>query len=148
MHCPTGEMTCGMALEIDHGQVMSTTFSGRLSIAGDMVTYNCFQGYTLVGKETIKCDRATQQWEEEPKCVVSCGFPPTVDGGTIVLKNFHEDQSVVGSVAKYACNIGLTLQNSDTITCLRDGQWNIIPVCRKFHGVISHVMGRCSLFVG
>ena len=56
---------------------------------------------------------------------VDCGDPGTPTNGQRTLSS-----TTYSSVVTYTCNVGYTLQGSNSRTCLSNGQWNgSVPQC-------------------
>ncbi|XP_078664090.1 E-selectin-like [Branchiostoma floridae x Branchiostoma belcheri] len=95
---------------------------------GDVVTFSCDTGYSLVGTSMLTC-QADGTWSgDRPTCiVVQCQtispplngmFSPT-DGA-----NTYQDQ------LRFACDLAYVLVGAASITCQADGTWSDnAPIC-------------------
>ena len=59
--------------------------------------------------------------------VINCGDPGTLSNGQHTLSS-----TTYNSVVTYTCDVGYTLQGSNSRTCQSDGQWSgSIPQCNR-----------------
>ena len=80
------------------------------------------------------------EWILIQSTAIDCGDPGTPTNGQRSLSS-----TTYNSVVTYTCDVGYTLQGSNSRTCQSDGRWSgSVPQCnRKFIGV--HKQFRLSL---
>ena len=68
--------------------------------------------------------------------VVDCGDPGTPTNGQLTLTS-----TTYNSVVTYTCNMGYTLQGSNSRTCQSNGNWsgNVTKCSRKLESSIKYV---------
>lgn len=94
---------------------------------GDVATYTCDGGYTLVGGATRMC-QATGAWSGSPP---TCRPNPCTPNLVSPLNGSVDRTSgVTGDVATYSCNPGYTLSGARTRSCQTSGTWSgTAPTC-------------------
>jgi hypothetical protein len=120
-------VTCPSPAQPPNGDIRSNGTEYRF---GDRVTYVCRPGYHLEGPESLEC-QANRTWSDEvPRCVVvECQRPPDpVHGRVLVLGG-----TFYGSVVRYECNGGYSLEGPENRQCEMNGQWtgSQAPRCTK-----------------
>ncbi|KAK2150293.1 hypothetical protein LSH36_413g01017 [Paralvinella palmiformis] len=116
---------------VKHGKVL-----GRANVTysfGSIISYQCDEGYVLLGERESLCLPDASWSEGPPTCQrVICKKPPEeIDFGSIevVLPDDDEDFSF-GSVLKYKCELGYGLDGLAELTCESNGQWTSdFPIC-------------------
>ncbi|XP_055949631.1 limulus clotting factor C-like isoform X2 [Argiope bruennichi] len=120
---------------------------------GSKITFDCEEGYEMVGDEwKIYCKLKGQWTSDPPICVdistyedtlvpeaVMGGCPvPTVDPNGAMEDIPPDDPRRLGqgfdagSPVNFTCNDGYELEGSNMIICLRNGRWNSPPpTCRS-----------------
>ena len=64
---------------------------------------------------------------------IDCGYPGTPTNGERALSN-----TTYNSVVTYTCDVGYTLQGSDSRTCQSNGQWSgSVPQCNGLYIVTN-----------
>ena len=118
---------------------------------GDFVTYECRQGYILVGQKTVRC--TTTGWSATPICIpqlnpepstdspltpptttpqqISCGAAPTVSNAYVYQSTFDSfKMSRPGDTVEFQCIPGYELAGlSRVVACLTNGRWSELPYC-------------------
>ncbi|CAM4592058.1 unnamed protein product [Lepidochelys olivacea] len=123
---PTCEdMTCGPPPAVTNGQILE--YGNQRYLPGERVRYQCQQGLSLIGSQTVTCQK--QKWSEPPECREAggkCGSPPRIDNGDIV--SFPLKQYVLNSTVEYKCKSLHILKGPQSVRC-DSGQWTDPPVC-------------------
>ncbi|ETE67092.1 Sushi, von Willebrand factor type A, EGF and pentraxin domain-containing protein 1, partial [Ophiophagus hannah] len=110
-------VSCGEPLKLANGMIKNMT--GRSF--GSEVTYQCNEGYQLIGSSRLFC-QSNRQWysEAQPSCVIlNCGEPPTFQHGFSKGKKFE-----VGATVSFFCVEGYELIGDVSWTCQKSGMWN------------------------
>ncbi|XP_029791216.1 complement receptor type 2 isoform X3 [Suricata suricatta] len=129
VHCPPPPV-------IDHGQhrgVMAKDF-----LYGDEVSYECDQGFSLLGEKSIRClsdSKGQGSWSRPiPQCfkpppVTHCPNPEVKHG--YELNKTHSSYSH-NDIVYVACNPGFVMNGSHVIRCHTNNQWVPgVPTCIK-----------------
>ena len=111
-------ISCGRPEDIQHGRVRGRDFT-----LNKVVTYECDEGYRLVGGQERIC-RETGKWQNEaPMCTkVECEYPFPIDNGFFLETSFFYEDSV-----NYQCDEGYRLEGESTITCQSNTAWSAPP---------------------
>ena len=91
---------------------------------GDVVTFSCDGGFSLVGASAITC--VNGNWTNEvPACFANCADPGAPSFGFQVgISDFLHTDTVT-----FSCNEGYTLVGASELTC-QAGVWDgDLPVC-------------------
>uniref|UniRef100_A0A6A7FRK1 CUB and sushi domain-containing protein 1-like n=2 Tax=Hirondellea gigas TaxID=1518452 RepID=A0A6A7FRK1_9CRUS len=89
--------------------------------AGDIATFLCDPGYTMIGTKTVSCQLGGGWSGEPPTCrFVDCGIPDDIQHGEMTLVN---GTTYLGSVSAYECDADYWLDGPMTRSCLKDGRW-------------------------
>ncbi|XP_053395136.1 uncharacterized protein LOC123523371 isoform X2 [Mercenaria mercenaria] len=104
--------------------VLSTKFD-----VGTTLQFICDKGFTAAASEdTITCEK-NFQWNITPVCQDSLCIIPNITNGKFI--NVLSTKFDVGTTLQFICDKGFTAAASeDTITCEKNFQWNITPVCQ------------------
>ncbi|KAM9329386.1 sushi, von Willebrand factor type A, EGF and pentraxin domain-containing protein 1 [Gastrophryne carolinensis] len=99
---------------------------------GNVVTYACKEGRTLVGPETISC-LSTGNWSESiPRCMaVLCDEPPNVSNASS-----HTAHRLYGDIAYYYCDDGYSMSDNSIMHCNAQGKW-VPPADKEIPHCIS-----------
>ncbi|XP_077541440.1 complement C2-like isoform X2 [Haemaphysalis longicornis] len=100
---------------------------------GSKASFNCSQGYELLGSREREC-QDYGEWSGSPvRCVplamytaqrrTSCLDPGTPDNGFRVGGSHFG----IGSQVEFSCNAGYHLRGNAAIRCLRNGEWSARP---------------------
>ncbi|XP_073447245.1 sushi, von Willebrand factor type A, EGF and pentraxin domain-containing protein 1 isoform X2 [Aquarana catesbeiana] len=110
--------------------VKDAIFKGKEFTFGNLVTYTCKEGYTLVGPETISCLSSGKWSDSIPQCMaVSCDEPPNVNHAS--SDSAHR---LYGDTAYYYCFDGYSMADNSKMLCNAQGKWvppdgKAIPHC-------------------
>ncbi|XP_048466769.1 beta-2-glycoprotein 1-like [Rhincodon typus] len=100
----------------------------KVSVFGDMISYECKERLALIGNETGFC-LANGKWTNAPQCKeVKCGMPPKIVNGFMVfaIKRSYNYRETID----YGCVENYILDGLKTITCEKTGNWTEKPTCR------------------
>ncbi|XP_072848120.2 sushi, von Willebrand factor type A, EGF and pentraxin domain-containing protein 1 isoform X1 [Pogona vitticeps] len=105
--------------------IKDATVSGNNFTFGNIVTYTCKEGYTLIGPEAVEC-LANGKWNMSyQQCVaVSCDEPPPVEHASP-----ESGHRLFGDVAIYYCSDGYSLAGNSQLLCNAQGKW--VPPAAK-----------------
>lgn len=105
---------CPSPLPLLNGRIYTSGYT-----QGSSITYECNEGYELVGIIVRLC-LSTLEWSgNDPYCQrVKCPDPPTLDNGYHVGNEFYFQDAV-----EYKCNAGYELVGQSRRVCLSVGQW-------------------------
>lgn len=108
---------CPMLQQISNGFLNVSSYSEN-SIA----TYQCNNGYKLIGNDTRQCLLGGKWTNQEPFCqFVDCGQPKQIPNGSHQLVNGTTNYL---SVALYSCNENHTLVgNANKMICSHNNRW-------------------------
>uniref|UniRef100_A0A674IZJ5 Sushi domain-containing protein n=1 Tax=Terrapene triunguis TaxID=2587831 RepID=A0A674IZJ5_9SAUR len=118
-------MMCGPPPALTNGQILG--YGNQRYLPGERVRYQCQQGLSLIGSQTVTCQK--KKWSESPECREAggkCGRPPRIDNGDIV--SFPLKQYVLNSTVEYKCKSLHILEGPQSVRC-DSGQWTDPPVC-------------------
>ncbi|ELU05207.1 hypothetical protein CAPTEDRAFT_227166 [Capitella teleta] len=120
-----------------HPSIPQFGFLGRISNTshvhhyeyGDVINYNCVQGYVLHGDAVLTCNRKGYWSAEWPVChKVMCVSPPTVKTAYPLSRSNH----FFGDVVQYSCFIGYEPSGYLMSSCLANGEWDTSAIqCSK-----------------
>ncbi|KAK6179269.1 hypothetical protein SNE40_011671 [Patella caerulea] len=109
---------------LDKGRIIGTDYHYQ-----HQITYECFEGYELVGDSVRTC-AANRRWNgTKPKCeIIRCEDLTHIPYGRIIGDNFE-----YGSSVTYVCNDGYELvDGTATRTCTKNWVWDgISPRCKR-----------------
>ncbi|XP_053386927.1 uncharacterized protein LOC123542089 isoform X2 [Mercenaria mercenaria] len=104
----------------EHGSSNATS-----TINGTIVSVECEEGYDMVGDDIISCQE-NASWTAVPVCKIKdCGYP-SVPYTSVSLPN---NKTTFGETILISCWTGYTLTGSPTVTCLSNGNWEMMPSC-------------------
>lgn len=106
---------------IAHGRYTKPSYFSR------EFTYQCEEGYTLVGEATITCSHS--RWTPAPpQCKALCRKPEIGNGAL----SDNKDQYVETENVTIQCYSGFVMLGSQSITCSEDGTWYPeVPRCEQ-----------------
>lgn len=97
--------------------------------AGDVVQFNCNQGFMIDGQPIIVCQESGRWSGPVPKCVQACTYPGTTVGSTLTPAKFFYN---IGETVTFDCADGLELRGARMLRCQSDGMWsNTVPQCQS-----------------
>uniref|UniRef100_A0A6P8IYU7 Sushi, von Willebrand factor type A, EGF and pentraxin domain-containing protein 1-like n=1 Tax=Actinia tenebrosa TaxID=6105 RepID=A0A6P8IYU7_ACTTE len=111
--------------------VADSTKQGNSNLVGTAVRYTCNTGFRIIGSSKREC-RADLQWSGvQPRCErLYCREVGTVKNAVRSLVNYYNNRPVVGSIARFACNLHHVMQGSPDRVCQADGSWSgKLPRC-------------------
>ncbi|CAG5134438.1 unnamed protein product, partial [Candidula unifasciata] len=98
-------------------------FLGESGVYTARITYECEEGYELVGSHERFC-QANATWSgSDPECRrVSCGTPPAIANAVMD----QTENLLFTDAVSYSCLEGYTELGLDTTTCLSNRSWSFI----------------------
>ncbi|KAF0314296.1 CUB and sushi domain-containing protein 3 [Amphibalanus amphitrite] len=138
---------CGQPPEPTHG---TRTLNGG-TLLGDVATFSCPEGYTMIGSRSRSC-LSDGTWSGEPtQCsLIDCGEPEVPADSYVTGYGFHVNSSV-----EYHCDDGFLLEGEAVRECRLDGTWSGQPPTCRFvdcsrpfallHGDVQYLSGGTSL---
>ncbi|EDM09859.1 complement component 4 binding protein, alpha, isoform CRA_a [Rattus norvegicus] len=120
---PSCHQSCDFPPAIAHGRyTKSSSYYVRTQ-----VTYECEEGYRLVGEATISCWYS--QWTPAaPQCKALCRKPEIGNG----VLSTNKDQYVETENVTIQCDSGFVMLGSQSITCSENGTWYPkVPRCEQ-----------------
>ncbi|XP_002128544.3 E-selectin-like [Ciona intestinalis] len=106
----------------------------NMNFGNSTCTYQCDQGYNLVGDKDVKCveDGFGLRWESEtPKCErPTCGIsiPRSPPNGKVSCSNSNKR----GSVCAFTCDLGFEIVGNFRTICNSNQKWsNSVPLCNR-----------------
>uniref|UniRef100_A0A672V433 Sushi domain-containing protein n=1 Tax=Strigops habroptila TaxID=2489341 RepID=A0A672V433_STRHB len=121
---------CGPPPKIANGQ--PTNLRTELFPYGSEVKYNCVEGLSLIGDDSVYCtsdDGVNLTWSgPAPECrVVRCPRP-VVERGRMTPQSFTFPY---GAAVHFSCDEGFMLHGDAESRCLADGTWHPpLPSCQ------------------
>ncbi|XP_060077759.1 sushi, von Willebrand factor type A, EGF and pentraxin domain-containing protein 1-like, partial [Ylistrum balloti] len=114
---------------VNCGEPTFVANSGRLGdlyTYGNLLTYFCEDGYTLVGDDVLVCLEDATWSSFPPQCEpISCGSPPQIPDA---IRN-GDDFSFKNSVY-YTCETGYELHGNNVLRCAANSLWEgNMPIC-------------------
>ncbi|XP_073244634.1 uncharacterized protein [Porites lutea] len=102
--------------------------NGSGSVEGSLYSFNCKQGYSLVGEKNLYCTGEGKWNASIPICLKECpSLPSSISQGFI-----NGSGSVEGSLYSFSCGYGYSLMGEKNLYCTAEGRWNAsIPICLK-----------------
>ena len=122
------QLECPPPNSIDHGTII-----GNSRTVGQVIRYNCDEGYKLQGISFRLCLHQ-QMWSgSDPMCVpIKCQSPSPLNHGQIVTL---ESEYKFGDIIQYECNEGYNLIGEAERECTSQesrGRWSsIAPTCTQ-----------------
>ncbi|KNC54883.1 uncharacterized protein AMSG_12362 [Thecamonas trahens ATCC 50062] len=103
------------------------TVSAVNGTTGEVRSYACNQGYSLVGDPTQACQADGSWGGSAPSCSASSCTPtltPPTNGAVSATTG------VTGDAVSYSCNAGFSIVGAATVTCLTNSSWSAAaPLC-------------------
>ncbi|GFY77940.1 sushi, von Willebrand factor type A, EGF and pentraxin domain-containing protein 1 [Trichonephila inaurata madagascariensis] len=128
--------SCGPPGEIEHG-----TREGDVFTFTSRVTYNCSEGFEIIGRPYRYC-QSNGQWSGQlPECrPVQCDKPANPQNGRA-----HYTSVSYNSVVIYECRFGFKLVGPSTRTCTSNKDWDgMEPACE---GTILNYLTNFFVFL-
>lgn len=98
-----------------NGAISGTNFSYKAE-----VTYECKEGYNIVGPATRTCQENRLWTGTTPRCeIVVCPNLEKIDDGVVAVVS-----NIFGGTVRYSCLSGFFLRGNIERTCLATGQWS------------------------
>nr|XP_054765083.1 P-selectin-like [Lytechinus pictus] len=133
---PTCEIRVCPIPEVFHPELSSVSngnCSGRSSIDFDTTcTFECSEGYDLIGNESVKCQSNGTLSESLPTCnVISCSIPVLPSHLSTLTSQCNGGQSInYTDICSYSCDVGYNLLGSESVTCLANTSLSdFLPTC-------------------
>ena len=121
---------------ISNGRMIGNDFS-----YGAIISYECNEGYNLVGSNNRTCQEDGQWDIETPICEIVKYPIPTISNGS--PSGFQRD---FGTTLTFTCNFGYALFGSSERRCLSNGTWSgPDPVCVECQMLIPIDHGTLTL---
>ncbi|XP_061166124.1 sushi, von Willebrand factor type A, EGF and pentraxin domain-containing protein 1-like [Saccostrea echinata] len=134
-HCQ--KVQCRPPPAIAHARVKRIDFFFK-----DKVTYECEEGYNLIGNATLQCGFNSSWLGVKPRCeIISCGDPPEVTHATS-----HMTRRTYNAMTTYMCDSGYTRNGDPIATCTANATWALsadlscVPVDCGFPPNISNAV--------
>ncbi|KAM8977202.1 membrane cofactor protein-like [Pelodytes ibericus] len=101
-------------------------FQGPYSL-NSAVRFECNNGYTMNGSDSIRCN-INSEWEPSlPKCLLECPAPIILNAMEI---SGFSGPYLPGSSVTFTCKKGFSLSGNGSVTCNINGQWEPpLPTC-------------------
>ena len=123
------EPTCGKALCPPPDTTPFGIIVGESHEVGAKVSYECSEGYNLIGLKTLTC-LISKRWSgAAPTCSpIECDKPSDViSNGRMISTDFTYDSTI-----HYVCDSGYYIDGPTSRTCQANKTWNNpIPVCER-----------------
>ncbi|XP_020025823.1 C4b-binding protein alpha chain [Castor canadensis] len=117
---PSCDHNCKFPPKIAHGR-----YKLNSNFFGSEATYECDEGYTLVGEEKLSCDFS--RWlPAVPQCKARC-LKPEIENGKLSVdkEQYTESENVTIS-----CNSGFLMVGPQSIACSENATWYPqVPTC-------------------
>ncbi|KAM9217346.1 complement receptor type 1 [Leptosomus discolor] len=144
---PRCEVTVCLNPDIENGRPVEG--QGLISAPGQMVTFQCHEGYSLRGSAEVfcqedgswhppvpVCDRLYhyQEFSSRPEFRGGCGAPTRLHFAELNEQHKNEIDFSVGKTVQYTCRPGYVKHPgmSPTITCLESGLWSeALEFCKR-----------------
>ncbi|XP_041475004.1 uncharacterized protein LOC121423655 isoform X2 [Lytechinus variegatus] len=121
--------------EVFHPELSSKfrNCSGGSSIEFDTTcTFECSEGYDLIGSESVRCQSNGTLTESPPTCnVVSCSIPELPSHSSTMTSQCNGGQSInYTQTCSFSCDTGYNLVGSSSVTCLANSSLSdSLPTC-------------------
>uniref|UniRef100_A0A3Q2DJ30 Sushi domain-containing protein n=1 Tax=Cyprinodon variegatus TaxID=28743 RepID=A0A3Q2DJ30_CYPVA len=90
---------------------------------GMTISFECLQGYTLIGEASLTClHGVSRNWNHPIPKSVTCGHPGSPIYGRTTGDGFNYND-----VVRFSCNKGYTLEGPSTAQCQANRQWIVPP---------------------
>ncbi|XP_050300407.1 sushi, von Willebrand factor type A, EGF and pentraxin domain-containing protein 1-like [Anthonomus grandis grandis] len=112
------------------GIVKNAYSIGNRYFYNDKVTYQCYDGFKMIGNMTIICKEDGKWFPEKPQCVgIQCTLPIVPNGKVQIISDLFEESGKVTMVdtdtqISVMCYDNATLIGDDVATCLENGTWD------------------------
>ncbi|KAL4236643.1 biological adhesion [Mactra antiquata] len=119
-------IACGTPPKIQNG-----VYVGSDHFYKSTISYQCLDGYKLIGNPTLECAYDGAWIGERPTCELQACGPPTVFAHSSTTVS---DDARIGSILTYVCNDGFYLVGAATAKCNEDKQWEYdgeSPACLR-----------------
>ncbi|KAK4809250.1 hypothetical protein QYF61_016064 [Mycteria americana] len=144
---PRCEVTVCLNPDIENGRQVGG--QGLISAPGQMVTFQCHDGYGLQGSANIFCQEDGiwhppapicnrlyhyQEFSNRPELPGGCGAPTRLHFAELNEEHKNEIDFSVGKTVQYTCRPGYAKHPgmSPTITCLESGVWSeALEFCKR-----------------
>uniref|UniRef100_A0A2K6UJT2 E-selectin n=1 Tax=Saimiri boliviensis boliviensis TaxID=39432 RepID=A0A2K6UJT2_SAIBB len=97
-------------------------------------TFDCEEGFELVGAQSLRCT-SSGNWDiEKPMCkAVTCRAIPEPQNGSVKCSHSPAGEFTFNSSCNFTCEEGFVLQGPAQVECTTQGTWTPqIPVCEAF----------------
>lgn len=140
------EIYCGYPGYVRNGYPIGTHYYYE-----NTVIFRCYDGYNLIGNDTIRCTETGKWYPEKPHCSgAQCTAfqKPQNSNLTIIAEHSYEDfianQSTfdIGTQVEITCYHGATLIGENIITCLENGKGTFFQfVSKNFIAKVFRYLG-------
>uniref|UniRef100_A0A646QCD6 Scut-S1 n=1 Tax=Hemiscolopendra marginata TaxID=943146 RepID=A0A646QCD6_9MYRI len=130
-------VVCSKIEEVENGELdIQFIDSSTDLVPGTLVNFICKEGFALVGKETLQCEKDGNWSDEPPLCRLNttvCRHPTPPTDGFITLHGKGGKRGVLhGATIEYSCATLHHLVGNKTTTCLTTNKWSSKkPTCVK-----------------
>ena len=122
---PRCERDCGLPPQVLNS-VFSSSSGDSSTIVGNVLTFTCLSGFSLLGNNQVTC-LPNGQWSQAPQCVQGSTRCPSVPQVPNAVAN--STQQNAGASIAYICNSGYLMRGFGYIICQNNGSWSQLPSC-------------------
>nr|XP_054764191.1 uncharacterized protein LOC129270881 isoform X1 [Lytechinus pictus] len=133
---PTCQVVMCPLPEVFHPE-LSSVFVGNCSEGSSTdfdttCTFECSEGYDLIGSESVRCQSNGTLSESPPTCnVVSCSIPEFPSHLSTMTSQCNEGRSInYTDTCSFSCDAGYNLVGSSSVTCMANSSLSeSLPTC-------------------
>ncbi|XP_066147032.1 sushi, von Willebrand factor type A, EGF and pentraxin domain-containing protein 1-like [Euwallacea fornicatus] len=116
------------------GAVRNAYSIGNRYFYNDKVTYQCYDGFNMVGNPTIICKESEKWYPAKPRCMGPQCILPTIQNGRVeVILQANEETGYSRKVdmetqIRISCDSNTSPGGEMIATCLEDGTWDNLNI--------------------